>query len=63
MSLPWTVQGRGGENGQAGSQSEEEGVVDMMDVGKQLGISLTELVKTYPDMSSLVSTWVQVVFP
>ena len=39
MSLPWTVQGGGGEDGQAGSQPEEEGVVDMMDVGKQLGIS------------------------
>ena len=41
----------------------KEGVVDMIDVGKQLGISLTELVKTYPDKSSLVFTWVKGVFP
>ena len=25
MSLPWTVQGGGGEDGQAGSQAEEGG--------------------------------------
>ena len=30
---------------------------------KQMVISLTEQVKTYPDMSSLVSTWVQRVLP
>eukprot|EP00092_Neocalanus_flemingeri_P019653 GFUD01021285.1.p1 GENE.GFUD01021285.1~~GFUD01021285.1.p1 ORF type:complete len:1759 (-),score=675.16 GFUD01021285.1:47-5323(-) len=32
-------------------------------VRKQMVISLTELVKTYPDKEGLVSTWVQAVFP
>ena len=32
-------------------------------VRKQMVISLTELVKTYPDKETLVSTWVQGVFP
>ena len=32
-------------------------------VRKQMVISLTELLKTYPDNVSLVATWVNAIFP